>query len=114
RFTYMSLTTPDSVYDYNMNTRGRELLKRKPVLGGYEPHDYQSERIFATAKDGQQIPISLVYRKGTLLSADAPCLLYGYGSYGLSMEPFFDSNRISLLDRGLIYAIAHIRGGQEM
>jgi len=114
RFTYMSMTTPDSVYDYNMDTREMELKKRKPVLGGFDPTHYQSERIFAPAPDGTLIPISLVYRKGLARDGAAPCLLYGYGSYGYSMEPFFLINAISLLDRGFVYAIAHIRGGEEM
>ena len=114
RFTYMSLTTPDSVYDYDMAQRGWHLLKRKEVLGGYDPAGYQSQRIFAPAADGTLIPISLVHRKDTPLNANTPCLLYGYGSYGYSMDPAFNSNRLSLLDRGIVYAIAHIRGGQEM
>ena len=100
RFTYMSLTTPDSVYDYDMDTREMTLKKRKPVLGGYHPDDYQTERSFATAEDGTLIPISLVYRKGIERDGSNPCLLYGYGSYGYSMDPSFNSNRISLLDRG--------------
>lgn len=114
RFTYMSLTTPDSVYDYNMDTRELILRKRKPVLGGYDPADYETERIFADAADGKKIPISLVYRKGIKKDGSDPCLLYGYGSYGYSMEPTFSSNIVSFLDRGFIFAIAHIRGGQEM
>jgi oligopeptidase B len=114
RFTYSSLTTADSTFDYNMDTHERELVKQKPVLGGYDPADYRSERIFATAKDGARIPISLVYKKGLVKGGRAPCLLYGYGSYGASMDAGFDSRRLGLLDRGLIYAIAHIRGGQEM
>ena len=114
RFTYMSMTTPDTVYDYNMDTREMELKKRKPVLGGFDPANYQSERIFAPAEDGALIPISLVYRKGLVKDGNAPCLLYGYGSYGASMEPYFLMNAISLLDRGFVYAIAHIRGGEEM
>lgn len=114
RFTYASLTTPNSVFDYNMKTGERELLKQQPVLGDFDPADYVSERIFAKADDGTQIPISLVYRKDRFHGEPVPCLLYGYGSYGISIDPGFDSNRLSLLDRGWIYAIAHIRGGQEM
>ncbi len=114
RFTYMSLVTPRSVYDYNMSTRERELKKQTEVLGGYNPDDYGSERIFAVARDGVRVPVSLVYRKGTLLNGESPLLLYGYGAYGISMDPYFSSNRVSLLDRGIIYAIAHIRGGGEM
>lgn len=115
RFSYMSLTTPDSVYDYDMNSRERELKKRKPVLGGYNPDDYQSERLMATARDGAQVPISLVYKKG-MGPQDGPvtCLLYAYGSYGITVDPAFTSNRLSFLDRGVMFAIAHIRGGQMM
>jgi len=114
RFMYASLTTPRTVYDYNMESRTREMKKQYEVLGGYEPAEYQSERIFAVAKDGVRVPISLVYRKDLRKPGGNPTLLYGYGSYGASMDPFFDSNRISLLDRGYIFAIAHIRGGEEM
>ena len=110
RFRYTSLVTPASIYDYDMRTKTRELRKQEPVLGGYDPTHYQSERIFATAADGTQIPISLVYKKGT---TNAPLLLYGYGSYGINMEATFVSSRLSLLDRGFIYAIANIRGGAE-
>jgi oligopeptidase B len=114
RFTYTSLTTPNSVFDYNMATGERELLKQQPVLGDFFAADYISERISATADDGTQIPISLVYRKDCFHGQPVPCLVYGYGSYGISIDPGFDSNRLSLLDRGFIYAIAHIRGGEEM
>ncbi|MBV7328022.1 S9 family peptidase [Chloroflexi bacterium TSY] len=114
RFTYQSLTRPDSIYDYNMSDRTRELLKQKPVLGGYTPDDYVSERLVATASDDAQIPISIVRHKNTGVDTPKPLLLYAYGSYGYSIEPSFNSNRVSLLDRGMIYAIAHIRGGGEM
>lgn len=114
RFTYASLTTPNSVFDYNMATGERELIKQQPVLGDFFSDDYRAERIFATADDGTEIPISLVYRKDRFQGEPVPCLLYGYGSYGFSVDPGFDSNRLSLLDRGFIYAIAHIRGGEEM
>lgn len=114
RFTYTSMTTPNSVFDYNMVTRERELLKQQPVLGGFDRENYVTERVFATAEDGTQIPISLVYRRECFQGQPVRCLLYGYGSYGFSVDPSFDSNRISLLDRGFIFAIAHIRGGQEM
>jgi oligopeptidase B len=114
RFTYFSLTTPRTVYDYNMDTKSRELKKEYEVLGGYDRSQYQSERIFATASDGTQIPISMVYRKGMKKTGDNPLVLYGYGSYGISSDPWFSSNRISLLDRGFIFAIAHVRGGGEM
>jgi oligopeptidase B len=114
RFTYMSMTTPDSVFDYHMDSREMQLRKRKPVLGGFKSEDYETKRTFATAEDGTKIPISLVYHKEIKRDGTNPCLLYGYGSYGYSMDPSFNSNRISLLERGFIYAIAHIRGGQEM
>lgn len=114
RFSYSSLTTPASVYDYNMKTGERELLKREEVIGEFDPDDYQSERFMATARDGAKVPVSLVYRKGIAKDGNNPLLLYGYGSYGASMDPSFSSVRLSLLDRGFIYAIAHIRGGSEM
>jgi len=114
RFSYSSLTTPRSVYDYNMKTGERELLKREEVLGEFDPDDYQCERFMATARDGAKVPVSLVYRKGMAMDGNNPLLLYGYGSYGASMDPSFSSVRLSLMDRGFIYAIAHIRGGSEM
>jgi len=114
RFNYTSLVTPNSVFDYNMATRERELKKQQPVLGGYDPSKYQSERIYATAPDGVKVPISLVYKKGLVQNGKAPMLLYGYGAYGISMDPTFSSDRLSLLDRGMIYAIAHIRGGADL
>ncbi|GGI57456.1 S9 family peptidase [Winogradskyella haliclonae] len=115
RYGYTSLTTPGSTFDYDMNTKTQVLLKEQDVLGeDFSKDNYISERIYATAKDGVKIPISLVYKKGTVKSADTPLLLYSYGSYGSSSEPFFSTDRLSLLDRGFIYAMAHIRGGQEM
>lgn len=114
RFLYTSLVTPRSVYDYDMNTRTRELKKQYAVLGGYEPSNYTSERIFATAPDGVRVPVSLVYRRGLELNGQSPLYLYGYGSYGIITDPSFSSERISLLDRGYIYAIAHIRGSGDM
>jgi oligopeptidase B len=114
RFSYTSLTTPHSVYEFNMRTRERRLLKRQEVLGGYNPELYQSERLMAPAYDGTLVPISLVYRKDTPRTAATPLYLYGYGSYGASMDPAFDSENLSLLDRGFIYALAHVRGGEEM
>ncbi len=114
RFTYSSLTTPTSTFDYNMKTRERELLKEEKVLGGFDKNKYESKRLFATADDGTRIPISLVYRKGIELDGDNPLLLGAYGSYGSSSDPYFSSTRLSLLDRGFVYAIAHIRGGSEM
>lgn len=114
RFGYQSLVTPSSVFDYDMEKQTRVLLKQTEVPGGFDRNNYQSERIFATASDGTKIPMSVVYRKGTKLDGKAPLLLYGYGSYGASMTPNFSSNRLSLLDRGAIYVITHIRGGGEM
>ncbi|MBS1564110.1 MAG: S9 family peptidase, partial [Bacteroidetes bacterium] len=114
RYTYTSLTTPSSVYDYDMTTHVKKLMKQQEVLGGYNPADYTTERIYATAADGVKVPISLVYKKGFVKNGQAPLLLYGYGSYGSSMDASFSSNRLSLLNRGFVFAIAHIRGGQEM
>lgn len=114
RIGYTSLTTPNSVFDYNMETREMTLLKEQEVVGGYDKKVYQSERLFATAKDGTKIPISLVYKKGFEKDGKKPLLLYAYGSYGHSMDPYFSSVRLSLLNRGFAYAIAHIRGGEEM
>ena len=113
RFTYQSLVTPPSVYHYNMETRQRELIKRDEVPG-YGPSQYGSERIWARASDGVEVPISLVYRKGVQRNGANPMLLYGYGSYGLSSDPGFTVDRLSLLDRGFIFAIAHIRGGGDL
>ena len=114
RFHYESMTTPASVYDYDMNTRDRTLLKEDEVLGGFDKNNYEAKRIYATARDGERIPISLVHRKGIELDGSNPLLLGGYGSYGSSRNASFSAYRISLLDRGMVYAIAHIRGGQEM
>ena len=114
RFSYSSLTTPNSVFDYNMKTQDMILLKQDEVIGDFNPENYQARRLYATAGDGTKIPVSIVYRKGIDPDGSNPTLLYGYGSYGASMDPRFSSVRLSLLDRGFIYAIAHIRGGQEM
>ena len=114
RFSYTSLVTPTSVFDYNVRTSERELKKQYEVRGGYDASQYQSERIFAKAPDGVEVPISLVYRKGFELNGMSPLLLYGYGAYGHSIDPRFSSDRLSLLDRGVVFAIAHIRGGAEM
>lgn len=115
RFGYNSLTTPASTYDYNMDSRKKVLLKRQEIVGGYNPEEYAAERIWATAKDGTLIPISLVYKKN-LFHKDGsnPLLQYAYGSYGHSTDAVFSPSRLSLLDRGFVFAIAHIRGGQEM
>lgn len=114
RFTYMSLVTPKSIFDYNMESKERELKKQEEVLGGYDPDKYTSERIYAKADDGAMVPISLVYKKDMVKDGGNPLLLRGYGSYGVSSDPYFSSIRFSLIDRGFIYAIAHIRGGGEM
>ncbi|SDW80891.1 oligopeptidase B [Lutibacter oricola] len=115
RYSYTSLTTPNSIYEYNVKTKERVLLKQDEVLGGkFSKDNYTSERLFATAADGTKVPVSLVYKKGLEKSNKTPLLLYSYGSYGSSSEPKFSSTRLSLLDRGFVYAIAHIRGGQEM
>jgi len=114
RFNYTSLTTPNSVYDYNMVSKEKKLLKQQEVLGGFTVKDYVTERLLATAKDGTKVPISIVYKKGFVKDGGAPLLLYAYGSYGISSEAAFNSARLSLLNRGFAFAIAHIRGGQEM
>ncbi|MBK6328337.1 MAG: S9 family peptidase [Chloroflexi bacterium] len=114
RFVYTSMTTADRTYDVNLDTLAWTLIKQEPVLGGYDPANYETARVWATAVDGARIPISLLYQKGLVRDGHNPCLLYGYGSYGASMSPAFDQKRLSLVDRGFIWAIAHIRGGQEM
>lgn len=114
RIGFTSMTTPTSTFDYHLKTREFKLLKRQEVIGGYNPEDYQSERIYAKADDNLDVPISLVYKKGTQIDGKAPLLLYAYGAYGHTMDPYFSSTRLSLLDRGFIFAIAHVRGGQEM
>ncbi len=114
QYFYTSLTTPPSIYDFNMVTRDKKLIKQQPVLGGYKASDYVTERLYATAGDGTKIPISLVYKNGFKKGTHAPLVLYGYGSYGYSLDAGFSSTRLSLLDRGFVYAMAHIRGGQEM
>ena len=114
RYGYTSLTTPSSTFDYNMNTKAKELKKQQTVLGGFDKNNYVSERVFVSVRDGAKVPVSIVYRKGTNLDGTAPLLQYAYGSYGSSTDATFSSVRLSLLDRGFVYAIAHIRGGQEM
>jgi oligopeptidase B len=114
RFGYSSMTTPASTYDFNMSTKERKLMKQQEIVGGHDPNQYNSERLYAKATDGTMVPISLVYKKGTPLDGSAPMLLYAYGSYGATMDAGFSSARLSLLNRGFVYAIAHIRGGQEM
>lgn len=114
RYGYTSLTTPNSVIDYNMVTREKTIMKEDEILGGFNKANYTSERIYVKAEDGTMIPVSMVYRKDLDTTKTNPLLLYGYGSYGISTDPTFSSVRLSLLDRGFIYAIAHIRGGQEL
>ncbi len=114
RIGYQSMATPNSTYDYNMNSKDMELLKQEEVVGDFDPADYKTERVFAKARDGVEVPVSIVYHKDTKVDGSAPLMLYGYGSYGYSMEPSFSAMRLSLLDRGFVYAIAHIRGGEEM
>ena len=114
RFQYESFVTPRSVFDYDVRTRERILRKQQPVLGGYDSTQYASERLYATTVDGARVPLSVVYRRDTPRDGSAPLLLYGYGSYGISIPVNFSSNRLSLLDRGVIFAVAHIRGGGEL
>ncbi|MET0500073.1 MAG: S9 family peptidase, partial [Candidatus Binatia bacterium] len=114
RFDYTSMRTPLSVYDYDMVTRGKTLLKQEEVLGGFDLTNYTTERLYIPAADGTEIPLSIVYRKGIERDGQNPLLLYGYGAYGLSIDPAFASPRLSLIDRGFAYAIAHVRGGQEL
>lgn len=114
RYTYTSLTTPTSVYDYDMKNMEKKLLKQTEILGDFNSENYEAKRLWATASDGIKIPISLVYRKGLELNGSNPTLQYAYGSYGSSTDPYFSSNRLSLLDRGFVFAIAHVRGGQEL
>jgi oligopeptidase B len=114
RYAYSSLTTPTTVYDFNIRTGEKILLKRDPVLGSFDPANYATEFLFAPARDGSRIPVSLVYREGFERDGSAPLLQYAYGAYGLSTDPSFSSARLSLIDRGFVYAIGHVRGGQEM
>jgi oligopeptidase B len=113
RFTYSSMTTPAKVYDYNMRTRQRRLLKIQEVPSGHDPAAYETRRIFAVAHDGEAVPISLLYRRGLQGDGSAPCWLYGYGSYGIAIPAAFNANWLSLADRGFVCAIAHVRGGKD-
>jgi oligopeptidase B len=113
-FGYSSMTTPNSTFDYNMKTKEKVLKKQQEIVGGHNPADYVTERVYATARDGVKVPISIVYKKGFEKNGQKPLLLYGYGSYGAVIDPAFNSNALSLLDRGFGYAIAHIRGGQML
>ena len=114
RYTYTSLTTPTTTFELNIKSGERKLLKEQPVLGGFTKDDYVTERLWATARDGTKIPVSVLYRKGFKKDGTAALLQYGYGSYGSSTDPAFNSIELSLVDRGMVYAVAHIRGGQEM
>jgi oligopeptidase B len=114
RYVYSSLTTPRSVIEYDMNKRQKTLLKETEVLGGFKKSDYETKRLFASAADGTKVPVTVVYRKGMKQDGTNPALLYAYGSYGYSTDPWFRSSILSLLDRGFVYAIAHVRGGEEM
>lgn len=114
RYSYSSMTTPSSIYDYNMDSKEKKLMKQTEVLGGFNKEEYQSERIWATARDGSKIPVSLLYKKGLQKNGENPLLLHSYGSYGLSSYPTFNSNILSLVNRGFIYAVAHVRGGMEL
>lgn len=114
RVGFTSMTTPNTVYDYNMKSRKLEMMKQQQVVGEFKPEDYESERIMVEARDGAKVPVSIVYKKGYKKDGSQPLLLYAYGSYGYSIDPYFSSVRLSLLDRGFGYAIAHIRGGQEL
>ena len=114
RYYYASMITPGSTYEYNFKTGRSKLLKQEEVLGGYDKKKYVTKRIWATARDGVKVPVSLMMKKGTKLDGKSPMLLYAYGSYGISMTPYFSTARLSLVDRGVIYAIAHIRGGSEL
>ncbi|MDR7370620.1 S9 family peptidase [Flavobacterium aquidurense] len=115
RYSYQSLATPSSVIDFNMKTKTKEILKEQQVLGGkFDKENYVEERVWATARDGVKVPISMIYRKGLEKNGKNPLLLYAYGSYGITMDAYFSSTRLSLLDRGFVYAIAHIRGGEDL
>ncbi|HEU0137199.1 MAG TPA: S9 family peptidase, partial [Flavobacterium sp.] len=114
RYGYQSLATPSSVIDFNMKTKVKEVLKEQQVLGDFDKTKYVEQRVWAIATDGTQVPISIVHKKGLQKNGENPLLLYAYGSYGASMDPYFSSTRLTLLDRGFIYAIAHIRGGEDM
>lgn len=113
-YSYESLTTPESIYSYHVNTKKTSLVKQETVLGDFNPDHYESKRIYATAKDGKKIPLSIVYKKGLKLNGKNPTLIYGYGSYGITVDPRFSPNRLSLLNRGFVFAIAHIRGGSML
>ena len=114
RYNYASMVTPQSTFEYDPKTLQSKLLKQQEVLGHYDKAKYETARVWATARDGVKVPVSLIMKKGTKLDGSSPMLLYAYGSYGFSMTPSFSSSRLSLVDRGMIFAIAHIRGGSEL
>ena len=115
RYVYQSMATPSSVIDFNMKTKEKVVLKEQEVLGGtFNKNNYTEKRVWATAKDGMKIPISMVFKNGIKMNSENPVLLYAYGSYGMNIDPYFSTTRLSLLDRGFIYAIAHIRGGEDL
>jgi len=114
RYSYASMITPNSTYEFDLKTRKSELIKQQEIPSGYDKSKYETTRVWATARDGVKVPVSIVMKKGTKLDGKAPMLLYAYGSYGFSMTPSFSTARLSLVDRGMIYAIAHIRGGSEL
>src|SRR5690606_29319332 len=114
RYGYTSMTTPNSTIDFNMVDKTSEIKKEQTVLGDFKKENYVTKRLWVTARDGVKVPVSIVYRKDTKIDSDTPLLLYAYCSYGATMDPYFSSSRLSLLDRGFIYALAHIRGGQEL
>ena len=113
RFSYSSMTTPSEVYDYDMASRARSLRKRQEIPSGHDPADYVTTRIMAKSHDGAEVPVSILHRRDLRRDGTAPLLLYGYGSYGMAMPASFSANRLSLVDRGFVYAIAHIRGGSD-
>jgi oligopeptidase B len=114
RFGYTSLVTPDSVIEHDLATGQRTIIKQQPVLGGYDPSAYRTARLWATAPDGTAVPVSVVHRRDVALDRSAPCLLYGYGSYEITIDPAFSPSRLNLLERGFVFAIAHVRGGGEL
>jgi oligopeptidase B len=114
RYNYSSLTTPASVIDYNMRTKEKKIMKEEEILGGFDKSNYESKRLWAIAQDGTEVPISIVYRKGFIQDGSSPLLLYGYGSYGYSIDPGFNASVLSILDRGFVYALAHVRGGSDL
>lgn len=114
RYGYTSMTTPSSIIDFNMKDKTSEVKKEQTVLGNFNKNDYETKRVWVKARDGKEVPVSIVYKKTTKIDKDTPLLLYAYGSYGANMDPYFSASRLSLLDRGFVYAIAHIRGGQEL